>query len=212
MCTEAAQRPRSSELGCRLNCHNDANRSRLIASPPQFTAQSQLNLFAASWLDAVSFQARLRPSPFQPCHKSQPTGCPCHLAGGDTPFSRFPTDFPHRTDSCPVPRPLRVRHMSALCPQVTNQLKILPTAGFSALFLGRQLTYRQWVALPLLALGVAAVNASSASGARSGLSAFSDREREEVLEENAFGRALLRGLPLHWWWASYNRSPSQDMA
>ena len=43
---------------------------------------------------------------------------------------------------------------------MTNQLKILPTAGFSSMFLGRQLSATQWVSLPLLALGVAVVNAS----------------------------------------------------
>ena len=65
-----------------------------------FTAQSQLNLFAATGLDAVSFQ-------------------------------------------------------------VTNQLKIMPTAAFSAYYLHRRLTLRQWVSLPSLALGVAIVNSAT---------------------------------------------------
>ena len=65
-----------------------------------FTAQSQLNLFAATGLDAVSFA-------------------------------------------------------------VTNQLKLLPTAFFSALYLGRRLTRAQWASLPGLALGVAIVNSST---------------------------------------------------
>jgi len=44
---------------------------------------------------------------------------------------------------------------------VTNQLKILPTAFFSALYLGRRLSRQQWASLPGLALGVAIVNSST---------------------------------------------------
>jgi UDP-sugar transporter A1/2/3 len=76
------------------------SRSLPALSHTQFTAQSQLNLFAATGLDAVSFQ-------------------------------------------------------------VTNQLKILPTAFFSALYLRRRLSTRQWVSLPALALGVAIVNSAT---------------------------------------------------
>lgn len=75
-----------------------------------------------------------------------------------------PKALQHRPRSCSAET--RLAHAPLTPSQVTNQLKILPTAGFSALFLGRQLSSRQWVALPLLALGVAAVNASSASGAQ----------------------------------------------
>jgi hypothetical protein len=45
--------------------------------------------------------------------------------------------------------------------QVTNQLKILPTAFFSALYLHRRLSRRQWISLPGLALGVAIVNSAT---------------------------------------------------
>jgi len=51
--------------------------------------------------------------------------------------------------------------LDAVSFQVTNQLKILPTAFFSALYLHRQLSTRQWVSLPALALGVAIVNSAT---------------------------------------------------
>ena len=51
--------------------------------------------------------------------------------------------------------------LDAVAFQVTNQLKILPTAFFSALYLRRQLSTRQWVSLPALALGVAIVNSAT---------------------------------------------------
>ena len=43
--------------------------------------------------------------------------------------------------------------------QVTYQLKILTSAGFSVLLLGQRLTGRQWVSLLLLTCGVALVQA-----------------------------------------------------
>jgi UDP-sugar transporter A1/2/3 len=51
--------------------------------------------------------------------------------------------------------------------QVTNQLKILPTAAFSVLSLNRSLRLQQWLSLPLLALGVAVVNLSASAHAPS---------------------------------------------
>ena len=83
-----------------------------------FTVQSQLNLFAATGLDAVSF-----------------SGARTAERGATQKVSRRVT--------------------------VTNQLKILPTAFFSALYLGRRLSQPQWASLPGLALGVAIVNAST---------------------------------------------------
>lgn len=52
-------------------------------------------------------------------------------------------------------------HLDAVAFQVTNQLKLLPTAFFSALYLGRRLSGPQWAALPALALGVGVVNSGA---------------------------------------------------
>jgi len=51
--------------------------------------------------------------------------------------------------------------LDAVTFQVTNQLKILPTAWFSVLTLNRSLPAQQWASLPVLAVGVAVVNLSS---------------------------------------------------
>lgn len=51
--------------------------------------------------------------------------------------------------------------LDAVTFQVTNQMKILPTAGFSSLFLHRRLSTRQVVSLPLLAVGVSLVHLSN---------------------------------------------------
>ena len=50
-----------------------------------------------------------------------------------------------------------VSHLEAATLQVTYQFKILPTAIFSILILGRSLTVKQWLSLVLLMVGVAVV-------------------------------------------------------
>ena len=52
---------------------------------------------------------------------------------------------------------IAISNVDAATLQVTYQLKILPTALFSILLLGRSLSARKWVALGLLMLGVAVV-------------------------------------------------------
>ena len=55
--------------------------------------------------------------------------------------------------------------LDAVTFQVTNQMKLLPTAFFSVVALGRSLQLQQWLSLPVLALGVAVVNLGSAHDA-----------------------------------------------
>ena len=52
---------------------------------------------------------------------------------------------------------LAISHVEAATLQVTWQFKILPTAIFSVIILGRSLTTRQWAALALLMFGVCIV-------------------------------------------------------
>jgi UDP-sugar transporter A1/2/3 len=78
--------------------------------------------------------------------------------------------------------------------QVTNQLKILPTAAFSVVALNRALRPQQWLSLPLLAVGVAVVNLSaSAHAARSHLG---DASEAAVLAAAGGEGAAAK---LRWW-------------
>lgn len=57
--------------------------------------------------------------------------------------------------------------------QVTYQMKILTTAGFSVLMLGRKLSQAKWLALLLLAIGVGIVQIQSGAPAKSATHAMS---------------------------------------
>ena len=80
--------------------------------------------------------------------------------------------------------------------QVTNQLKILPTAAFSVVALNRALRPQQWLSLPLLALGVAVVNLSSSSHGAGPNARLGEASEAAVLA--AAGGAGLAAR-LRWW-------------
>lgn len=63
-------------------------------------------------------------------------------------------------------------HLDAVAFQVTNQLKLLPTAVFSAMYLRRQLSLAQWLSLPALALGVGVVNSGPGGSDTKGADRF----------------------------------------
>ena len=56
---------------------------------------------------------------------------------------------------------LAISNLDSATYQVTCQFKILPTAIFSVLLLGRKLSFRKWLALGLLMIGVAIVQTPS---------------------------------------------------
>lgn len=78
---------------------------------------------------------------------------------------------------------IALTHLEAATFQVTYQLKILSTAIFSVLLLGRSLNARQWVALVLLMVGVTLVQMES-SGAK----------EKEASDTVAHGKNSIMGL------------------
>lgn len=107
--------------------------------------------------------------------------CLCLLAwqgGGLLPMARLYTkevlSQPRETSLLAIPASLYVMqnnllilaltNLDAATYQVTYQMKILTTAGFSVLLLGRQLYTRQWVSLLLLTAGVVLVQMPQMTG------------------------------------------------
>ena len=122
-----------------------------------FILSQQLNLYAATELDAVTFQGA--------------------WSAGRRAARRFgrgasPTRPRNRAAVSRRLDPHLSRRVSRFSPSptssVTNQLKIIPTAGFSVWALGRSLPAQQWLSLPLLAAGVALVNLAQPAGGGGG--------------------------------------------
>lgn len=86
---------------------------------------------------------------------------------------------------------IAISNLDAATLQVTYQLKILPTALFSIILLGRSLSARKWVALGLLMLGVAIVQIPTAdSGA---MAPLKDAQSRFYFPRSLEGIRALRG-------------------
>lgn len=90
-----------------------------------------------------------------------------------------------------------VSNLDAATFQVTYQLKILTTAIFSVLMLGRRLSTRQWLSLLLLIVGVSIIQVPQATApsatAGAGSSSWTKTlEQLHDLGENVAGRVLKR--------------------
>jgi len=67
-----------------------------------------------------------------------------------------------------------ITYLDAATYQVTYQLKILTTAGFSVMLLGRVISIRQWVALLLLMLGISLVQLPLMGGETTSSNSYSE--------------------------------------
>lgn len=83
--------------------------------------------------------------------------------------------------------------LDAVSFQVTNQLKVLPTALFATWLLGKVFTRQQWISLPLLALGVTVVNISSSSTG-GGNESFESHEKASAKWFAGLAAAVVAGI------------------